>query len=203
MTLYARWILASMSESFEEFPTDLAKTGVSSAYSLYTGSVSGYDKANVKSGSTSIFRNGSSSGTKSFTICRDDDTKLAVGEQYTITFYVKPTKVSEATGVINLIEMNKKSSISTPTQTTPVKTVGDLKVGEWQKVSYTFTAKDEYIGISTTTGNDMYFDSFSVTLSGHVGSATGDNSISPIIIVFMLLLAAGAVVVTSKKVFAK
>ena len=154
--------------------------------------------------SASIFRNGSSNGNKAFTLCRDEELALTVGKQYTVTFYVKPTNVTQAAGTISLINMPKfATGINTPTSTDVITTVGDLKAGEWQKVSYTFTAKDKYLGISTTAGNDMYFDNFTVTLKGYSGTSTGDTSVNPLLIVMMVVLAAGALIVTGKKVFEK
>ena len=202
-TIYAGWILGKFAEGFEDFPTSVSTQGISGVYTLYNSSVSGFDKANVQSGSTSIFRDGTGKGTKAFTICRSDDLALEKGEQYTLTFYIKPTAVNDATGVINMVGMTANTSISAVDETVAIADVGTLKVGEWQQISYTFTANSPYIGISTTTGNDIYFDNFTVTLKGYTGSSTGDSSVSPFIILAMVVLAAGAMVVTGKKVFAR
>ena len=120
-----------------------------------------------------------------------------------MTFYVKAANVSDAAGTISLIGMKTNTGIATPSSTNVIKNVGELKVGEWQKVSYTFTADSKYVGISTTAGNDMYFDNFTVTLKGYTGTTTGDSSVNPLIIVMMVVLAAGSLVVTGKKVFDK
>lgn len=202
ITVYGKFIVGKFNETFESFPAAVKQQGVAQAYTLYDKSVEGFDKSNVKGGSTSIFRKGSEAGTKAFTLCRDADLKLEPGQQYTISFYVKPSKVDKADGVINMIGMSTNTGISTPAETVALKTVGDLKVGEWQQVSYTFTAKSSYIGISTTDGNDLYFDNFTVTLGNYHGTSTGDSSVSPIIVTLMIVLAAGAVLVTGKKVLA-
>lgn len=206
LTLYANYILGKFTESYEDFPSNVVATGLAGGYKIYnsTNFSGSFDKANVQNGSVSIFRNGSSTGTKAFTLCRDDELALTVGKQYTVTFYVKPTNVTQAAGTISLINMPKfATGINTPTSTDVITTVGDLKAGEWQKVSYTFTAKDKYLGISTTAGNDMYFDNFTVTLKGYSGTSTGDTSVNPLLIVMMVVLAAGALIVTGKKVFEK
>ncbi len=204
ITLYAKWILGKINEGYENFPSS-ATLGVSSAYEIYEkGNTSiTFDKANVYSGSTSIFRDGTKTGTKGFTLCRKSTLTLGVGEQYTITFYVKPSNVTNAAGVINLIQMSSSTAVNIPDSVDVITDVGSLKAGEWQKVSYTFTANQQYVGISTTEGNDIYFDSFNINLKNYVGTGTGDNTINPALIVMMVLLAAGAMIITAKKVFAK
>lgn len=202
--LYASWTLGKFTESYEDFPR-VSLMGVASAYELHNKDNSNivFDKANVHSGSTSVFRDGTKAGTKGFTLCRDSAITLGKGEQYTITFYVKPTNVTDAAGVINLIQMSTNTAVSIPDSTDVITDVGSLKTGEWQKISYTFTANQQYIGITTTEGNDIYFDSFTVTLKGYTGTSTGDNAVSPIIVMLMVVLSAGAVIITGKKVFEK
>lgn len=199
--LYAYWILGKFNESFEDLPTTIETQGISSAYTIYKNGTDGFDKANVHSGSTSLFRKGDAAGSKSFTICRNGDLALGVGNQYTMTFWVKPAKTGDPSGTINLIGMTSNTSVSAPDSTKAITTVGELKEGEWQQVTYTFTADKKYIGIQTTAGNDIYFDDFTVTLHGYTGSSTGDSSVSPLVILMMVVLAAGALTVTGKKIF--
>ena len=199
--LYAYWILGKFNESFEDLPTTIETQGISSAYTIYKNGTDGFDKANVHSGSTSLFRKGDAAGSKSFTICRNGDLALGVGSQYTMTFWVKPAKTGDPSGTINLIGMTSNTSVSAPDSTKTITTVGELKEGEWQQVTYTFTADKRYIGIQTTAGNDIYFDDFTVTLHGYTGSSTGDSSVSPLVILMMVVLAAGALTVTGKKIF--
>lgn len=201
--LVAIWALARFTENFEELPLTFQTQGLSGAYVYYNSTVEGYDKANVQSGTTSIFRKGDVTGTRSFAVCRDASMTLDVGSQYTLTVYVKPANVGDAAGTISLIGMSANTAISAPDSTEVIATVGELKTGEWQKITYTFTAKEQYIGISTTAGNDIYFDSVYVNMVGYTGTDTGDSSVSPIIIAMMVVLAAGALIITGKKVFAK
>ena len=203
ITLYAGWMLGKFSESFEDFPNSVLAQGISGGYKLYKESSTGYDKANVQNGTTSIFRDGTQTGTKAFTLSRSADLELTVGKQYTLTFYVKPEAIVDAAGTISLIGMSANTGIAAPKSTNVIKTVGELKAGEWQKVSYTFTADNKYVGISTTAGNNMYLDNFTLTLKGYTGTTTGDTSVNPMIIAMMVILAAGALVVTGKKVFEK
>ena len=204
ITLYAGWILGKFNESYEEFPTSVLSTGVSGGYKIYNSiKIADFDKANVQNGETSLFRDGTQNGNKAFTICRDSDIALTVGKQYTMTFYVKPSNVTDAAGTISLIGLKTNTGIATPQSTNVITTVGDLKAGQWQKVTYTFTADSKYIGLSTTAGNDMYLDNFTVSLKGYTGTTTGDFSVNPILIVLMIVLAAGSLVVTGKKVFEK
>lgn len=205
LVLYAKWVLGKMTESYEDFPST-AYMGLSSAYVLYdktNSDVTNFDAANVQSGSASIFRDGTATGAKGFTVCRDSGLTLGVGEQYTLTFYVKPTNVTNNSGVINLMQMSSNTSVSAPDAVETITDVGSLKVGEWQKVTYTFTTTEQYIGIQTTEGNDIYFDNFTVNLKKYTGTTTGDTSVNPIIVMLMVVLAAGTVLFTGKKVFSK
>lgn len=203
MVLYAKWVLGKFTEGYEDFPSS-AMMGVAAAYEVYNKDNTDvvFDKVNVHSGSSSIFRNGTKVGTKGFTLCRDTGLTLGKGEQYTITFYVKPTNVTSPEGVINLVQMTSNTAVNIPDTVEPITDVGSLKVGEWQQITYTFTANQQYIGITTSQGNDIYFDSFTVSLKGYTGTTTGDNSVSPIIIMMMVVLSAGALVVIGKKVLA-
>ncbi len=204
ITLYGSWILGRFNESYEEFPNSVMSLGVSGAYKLYKAETAGNDKANIQNGSVSVFRDGTTTGTKAITLCRDTSISLVKGKQYTLTFYVKPTNVTDASGSISLIGMKTNTGINSPENTNIMKTVGELKVGEWQKVEYTFTAESDYIGITTTAGNDMYFDNFTVKLVGFVdGGKGGDSSVNPALIALMVILAAGSLVITGKKVFEK
>lgn len=204
MTLYAGWLLGKFNESYEDFPTSVLSLGISGGYKIYNSTkATDFDKANVQNGETSLFRDGSQTGAKAFTVCRDSEIALTEGKQYTMTFYVKPANVTDAAGTISLIGLKTNTGIATPQSTNVITTVGDLKAGEWQKVTYTFTADSKYIGLSTTAGNDMYLDNFTVTLKGYTGTTTGDSSVNPILVVLMVVLAAGSLVVTGKKVFEK
>lgn len=203
ITLYADWLLGKFNEDFEEYPNSVLAQGISGGYKLYKETSTGYDKANVHKGTTSIYRDGVQLGSKAFTLSRSAELELEIGKQYTLTFYVKPESVTDAAGTISLIGMDSNTGIASPRGSNVITELGNLKVGEWQKVSYTFTATDKYVGISSTAGNNMYLDNFTVTLKGYTGTATGDTSVNPMVIALMVVLAAGALIVTGKKVFEK
>ncbi len=203
VNLYAKWQLGKFTENFEEFPNAVKQLGVHGAYTFYSNTTAGFDASNVKSGTTSLFRNGATAGVKSFTAMRSKDLALTIGETYTLSFYVKPTAIGDAAGTISLMEMASQTGINQGSVAGVIKNVAELKEGEWNLVTYTFTAKSEFIAISTTAGNDMYFDDITVTLKGYSGAATGDSSVSPVVMIAMIILAAGALLVTGKKVFSK
>lgn len=201
--IHAKWSIGMYDEGFEKFPTTIQTLGVHGAYSMYNAGVEGFDASNVHSGSTSLFRNGASAGVKSFTTMRKTGWELTPGEEYTLTMYVKPTSVGDPNATINLLDMKLYTGIRSGAISDVVCTVGDLKVGEWNKVSYTFVATQKYLGLSTGAGNDLYFDDIEVRLVGYTGATTGDSSINPIIVLAIALVAAGALLVTGKKVFSK
>ncbi len=204
LVLYAGWLLGQFEESYEDFPSSVVGLGVAGAYKLYNETnFADYDKANVQSGSVSMYRDGSQTGNKAFTICRSTELKLVPGRDYTLTFYVKPEAIVDAAGTISLVGMSSYTGINSPTSTNIIKTVGELEAGKWQKVTYNFTADSEYVGIATTAGNNMYLDNFVITDEAYVAPPTGDTTVSAFVLTLMVLLAAGALVVTGKKVFEK
>lgn len=212
-TLYAKFLLGTFSESFEELPKSVQTAGIAPAYKLYTKDTPDFSAANLYKGGTALYRDGSYAGDKAFTISRSKELALEIGRQYTVTFYVKPTEVTNAAGTISLLGLENMTKIGKPESTTVITNVGSLNAGKWNKVSYTFTAKSEFLGISSSEGNSMYFDNVTVTLNGYnpntgsgsagVGGSTGDASVSPYIVLAMIVLAAGAIVVTGKKVYSK
>lgn len=204
LSAVARWQLGKYVEDFEELPNVVKTLAVDPAYTLYDNKVAGFDKSNVHSGVTALFRKGNSAGLKAFTTARTSDLQLNVGDEYTLTMYVKPTAIGDAAGTINMIDMASYTGINSPSATNVIAKMADLKVGEWNKITYTFTAASKYVGINTTAGNDMYIDDVTVTLKGYTGSAnTGDSSVNPFVIVALVVLCAGALLITGKKVFSK
>lgn len=202
--LYAKWQLGKFVEDFEEYPSNVLSIGVAGAYSFYTSKTPGFDATNIHGGEASLFRNGATAGVKNFTCMRSKELALTVGDTYTLSFYVKPTSIGDANGTISLLEMGTFTGINQGTIGDVIVKVSDLKEGEWNLVSFTFTAKSQFIGISTTASNDMYFDDLTVTLKGYTGSAnTGDASVNPILVIALVLISAGALLVTGKKVFSK
>ena len=86
-----------------------------------------------------------------------------------------------------------------------VAKMSDLKLNEWQKITYTMTVNKKnanYLGIYTTYGNDMYFDDASVILYGYT-PVTGDNSMSPLAVSLIVIMSVGALLLVGKKVFVK
>lgn len=203
ISVYAKWQLAKFTEGYEDFPPSTKAMGIAGAYTLYNKDAAGFDPSNVKSGETSLFRKSTTAGDKAATVIRSSTYALNPGDTYTISMYVKPTKIGDATGTISLIQMDSHTAIGSAQNAGSIAKMSNLKEGEWQLVSYTFKASTPYVGISTGAGNDIYFDDITITLYGYTGGTTGDASVSPIIILTMVIVAAGALLVTSKKVFAK
>lgn len=202
LLLYAKWKLGEFSEGYEDFPAAIAQLGVAGAYSFYNDKVAGFDASNVYEGTTSLFRSGITAGKKSFTLMRTQDYALTIGDTYTLTFYVKPTSVTDASGTISLLGMATPTAINQGAVDGVIKTVGELKEGEWNKVTYTFTAKTQFIAIMSTAGNDMYFDAVTVKLNGYTPD-NGDSSVSTGVILAIVIISAGALLITGKKVFSK
>lgn len=211
--LYAQWMFSKLTEGFEEFPAKVKNRGFSSAYSLYNKEEAGrnFDPSNVHSGKESVFRDGTKRQDSSFVMVRDEDYKIVKGKTYTVSFWVKPTNITKEDGVISIATFEKLTNVSKPIDNVRVAKMSDLKVGEWNKITYTFTAKKNkatYFGIYTTRGNSMYFDDCEVLLGEGSGNSvgapqTGDNSINPMFVALAVIIATGALLVIGKKVFVK
>ncbi len=122
---------------------------------------------------------------------------LKQGGQYTLTFYVKPTSVTDSAGTISLAGVSVNTRLTKPNTTEKIIDYGNLKVGEWNRITYTFTAKDNYIGLMTVGGADMYFDDFNVALTGYTGSSTGDSSVPAVVFITLAFAAAAVFVINS------
>lgn len=197
-TLYAKWFIGNVNEGFEKLPEDIIKV-LPTCYSFNESTSPTFNAEGIRSGSVSIFRDGSQNMSRSFALCRDSSSMLKAGGQYTLTFYVKPVSVTDAQGTISLTGVSVNTRLTKPNTTEKITNYGSLKVGEWNKITYTFTAKDNFIGILTAGGADLYFDDFNIVLTGYTGSSTGDNSI-PATVFIVLAFAAAAVFVINNMV---
>lgn len=201
--LYAGWKLGKVAESFENFPSSVRALGVSGAYKFYNKDSLDFDASNIHTGSYSLFRNGDTTGDKSFTISRANDIALSIGSEYTLTMWVKPVEVTNPDCVISMSSIPNFVDIGNAEPIAEIAKVSDLKVGEWQQITYHFTAKNGYIALTTGHGVDMYIDDILVLLDGYTGTDTGDSSVSPVIILTLVVICAGVLIITSKKVFSK
>lgn len=209
--IHAKWQLGKLVEDFEDYPSSTQQLGFAAGYSLYSKDTVGFDSTNIHGGKFSVFRDGNTAGIKNVTLMRDKELALVIGDTYTLTFWVKPTAISGDTGAISLQSMGSYTGITNATPVSVIKNYADLKEGEWQKISFTFTATSEFVAIGTAAGCDMYFDDITITLKGYSGSAasstttppTGDSSVNPMVILAVIILSAGALLVTGKKVFSK
>lgn len=195
-TLYAKWFIGNVNEGFENLPSDIVKF-LATCYSFNTPDSPTYKAEGIRSGSTSIFRDGTQTVTRSFALCRDTSSMLKQGGQYTLTFYVKPTNVTDSAGTISLAGVSVNTRLTKPNTTEKIIDYGNLKVGEWNRITYTFTAKDNYIGLMTVGGADMYFDDFNVALTGYTGSSTGDSSVPAAVFITLAFAAAAVFVINS------
>ncbi len=203
ITVYAQWLLGKYTEGFEKYPEADKMLNFSSGW-VFNDKTMGGDAANVRSGKVSLQRNPSTAGARGFSILRSNDNMLTTGQQYTLTFYIKPTEVTDVMGVINLLHMSSATSSNTPRETEAICNYEKLKVGEWNKVDFVFTAKAPCVGISMGGGNNVYLDDFTITLKGYNGVATGeDTTMLDISILVMVVIALGALTVTGVCVFKK
>ena len=87
--IYAKWAKIKLTQDFEDYNYVGYGVGYDMDIEYYTNKVTGYDSKNVYSGKSSIHRLGNVSSDKKFTLITDANDKIALGETYKITFYVK------------------------------------------------------------------------------------------------------------------
>ncbi len=195
ITLYAQWLLGKYTEGFENYPESDKLLNFSSGW-VFNDKTAGGTAENVRSGKVSLQRSASTAGSRGFSIMRGAEDMLTVGKQYTLTFYVKPTSVSDVFVLINLMHMGSTSSTNSPRASEEICNFQNLTVGEWSRVDYTFTAQAPYIGLAVSGGNDCYFDDITVTLQGYNGVATGEDTAGlNLAMLIMVIVAMGALVV--------
>lgn len=194
--LYAKWTPLGILQDFENYENSPYDYG--SDYEYYRPGAPDYDAAYVKSGMASMHRKGETSKDADFLINYMD--LLTVGKKYKMSFFV--TTNVEGTDVdLSMVHENFPDVFDTDSGVEFIKTLKDMKDGEWQQVEVTFTAKTKWLAIRTSGNASVFFEDFMI-LPTDEDIAPGANSNAfggytlYIIIGLAVLVIAGAAVAT-------
>lgn len=155
--LYAKWSPLGIIQDFENYENSPYDYG--SDYEYYRPGTVGYDAAYVKSGMASMHRKGETKKDADFLLNYMD--LLTVGNKYKMTFYV--TTDVEGTGVdLSMVHEDFPDVFDTDSGVEFIKTLKNMKAGEWQQVEVTFTAKTKWLAIRTSGNASVFFEDFMV-----------------------------------------
>lgn len=199
LTLYAKWTLDGIYQTFENYPNTAYDVGED--HRLYRPGIKNYNTDNVHGGGKSMHRIGESDKESDFLINYEDT--LKVGSQYVMTYWVR-TDTKDASVKLSLVH-NTWPDIDEPVS--KVETMLQAKklgVGEWKQYTYTFTATSPWVSIRSSGNAGLYFDDImlvptglsSITASGI--AKTSDNSVS-LEIVFSVFAVAFVIFAASKR----
>lgn len=195
--LYAKWTPLGILQDFENYEDSVYDYDAD--YEYYRPGVVGYDATYVKGGMAAMHRKGETSDEQDFLVNYMD--LLTVGKKYKMSFYITTDK--EGTNVdLSFVHENFPDVFDTDSGLEFIKTVKDMKAGEWQLVEVTFVAKTQWVAIRSSGDASVYFENFMIVPTDEDVTATtaptaaGGITLYIIIIGIAALVLVGATVVT-------
>lgn len=168
LKVWARWCKENIYEGFEKDFAELSGEpglkNIGQDYEIYNGQIKGFNKSNVKTGSSSLHRIGKSHMWKNTQVLIGDNT-LAVGRKYELSFNVKMDKSLHTDGSIRIIACGvKQTAYDVLGEYLNVINISDLTDNVWHKVTFNFVALSEYLSISTPGYCSLYIDDLTIKL---------------------------------------
>ena len=195
--LYAKFTACQIKQDFENYaPLHMQ---IWSDYCINNPSSDEYDLDLVHKGEGSVFRRGDMGYDRQATIFDDANMPtLEIGETYIFQIWVKPAELfvegssikirhcaqfdrcySDQEGWKKLgYKQNIYNKIGKGKQFEEIALCDELRLGEWNLVTYEFTALTPYIAITSPEYNKIAFDDCTITLKGAEGYALDvDNTV--------------------------
>ena len=171
--LYAKFITCQVKEDFENYyPYHMQFWG---DFEVIRLGQSNYDIGKIHRGDGAVWRKGEENYARQFTLFTQNTLPLTIGEEYTLTIWVKVID-SFLDGLSITIRhcplfkqcySDKKEfeamGYKTSVQFENIADVDDLPVGEWKLVTHTFVAKTKYIAISSPAYAKIAYDDATIT----------------------------------------
>ena len=171
--LYAKFITCQVKEDFENYyPYSMQFW---QDFEVIRLGQSNYDIGKIHRGDGAVWRKGEENYARQFTLFTQDTLPLTIGEEYTLTIWVKVID-SFLDGLSITIRhcplfkqcySDKKEfeamGYKTSVQVENIADVDDLPVGEWKLVTHTFVAKTKYIAISSPAYAKIAYDDATLT----------------------------------------
>ena len=163
---YAKWARVKFAQDFEEYDYQGYGIGYDLDVEYYNNKVSGYNSKNVYSGSSSIHRIGKVSSDKKFTLITDANDKIAIGETYKVTYYVKllSTKNEDQNIYVLPTDSYFYPGACDTDMAIPSVSLNELYPGVWYKITNIVTLYSPYLAVKTPGLSDIYFDNFTMEL---------------------------------------
>jgi uncharacterized repeat protein (TIGR02543 family) len=180
--IYAKWAKIKLTQDFEDYNYVGYGVGYDMDIEYYTNKVTGYDSKNVYSGKSSIHRLGNVSSDKKFTLITDANDKIALGETYKITFYVKLISTKNAAQNIFVLPTDSyfyPGACDTDMAVSAVS-LEDLYPGVWYKITTVVPLYSPYLAIKSPGLSDIYFDNFTMELVDGDTTVSDDEKVVPL-----------------------
>ena len=171
--LYAKFITCQVKEDFENYYPYHMQTWKD--FDVIRLGQSNYDLEKVHRGDGAIWRKGEENYARQFTLFTQDTLPLTIGEEYTLTIWVKviDSFLDGLSITIRHCPLFKQCysdktefeamGYKTRVQVENIADVDDLPVGEWKLVKHTFVAKTKYIAISSPAYAKIAYDDATIT----------------------------------------
>ncbi len=169
LTLYAKWTLDGIYQTFENYPNTSYDVGED--YVHYRPGVGEYSVNNVHAGGKSMHRLGETSEESDFLINYEDT--LKVGSEYVMTYWML-TDTPKASVKLSLVH-NTWPDIAEPIS--KVETILEetgISAGKWKQYKYTFNASTPWVSIRTSGNTSLYFDDIMIVPTGLSSLTTTD-----------------------------
>jgi hypothetical protein len=163
---YAKWARVKLTQDFEAYNYQGYGIGYDLDIEYYNNKVSGYTSKNVYSGKSSIHRIGKVSSDKKFTLITDANDKIAIGETYKVTYYVKllSTKNEDQNIYVLPTDSYFYPGACDTDMAIPSVSLNELYPGVWYKITNIVTLYSPYLAVKTPGLSDIYFDNFTMEL---------------------------------------
>lgn len=188
--LYAKFSLCQIKQDFENYtPSGMQ---IWDDFCINNPASSEYDFDLVRKGDGSVFRRGDMGYTRQTAIFDDANMPtLEIGETYIFQIWVKPVELFVEGSCISIRHCtdfdkcysdqegwaelgyaeNEYGKIGKGKQVEEVAFCDEMRLGEWNLVTYEFTALTPYIAIAAPEYNKIAFDDCTITLKGAEGYA--------------------------------
>jgi len=163
---YAKWARVKLAQDFEAYNYQGYGIGYDLDIEYYNNKVAGYTSKNVYSGKSSIHRIGKVSSDKKFTLITDANDKIAIGETYKVTYYVKLASTKNKNQNIYVLPTDSYfyPGACDTDMAIPSVSLDNLYPGVWYKITNIVTLYSPYLAVKTPGLSDIYFDNFALEL---------------------------------------
>lgn len=153
LSLYAKWILDSVVQDFEDYTNSRYDLGYD--YEYFKPGTLGYNAVYTHGGYKSMHRIGNSA--ESQDVLLNYKQPLTVGQEYEISFWLLTDKAGTVAD-ISLVHNSWPDIAEYNLGVEKMVRVSSLSAGEWAKYTYNFKAKSNWVSIRTTGNASLYFD---------------------------------------------